>query len=112
MQGLEAVAPIVLLGTALYSFVNLVKYLKSGDWNGTLTLLGAALAGVGAIALAAHSDATAHLQLVDGGAPLGLLDGGSQVLLGIVFGGLAAGIADFRKAFDNSDDSTKPPLVG
>lgn len=112
MQGLEAVAPIVLLATALYSFVNLTKYAKAGNWNGVLTLLAAWVAGIGAIALAAHSDATASLHLVEGGPTLGALDQGSQVLVGGVFGGVAAGIADFRKAFDNNDDATKPPLVG
>jgi hypothetical protein len=111
---LGPVAPIVLLATALYSFVNLVKYVRAGKagLNGVATLVGAWVAGVGAIALCAHSDATAHLRLIEGGQTLGALDGGSQVLVGAVFGGVAAGIADFRKAFDNNDDATKPPLVG
>jgi hypothetical protein len=108
---MNAVTPAVLLATALYSFVNFVKYLRAGDWNGVLTLLAAAVAGVGAIALGAHSDATAHLQLVDGGKVLGLTDGGTQVLLGIEFGLAAGTVADFRKAFDRTTTSAKPQLL-
>ena len=103
---------IALFASALYAAQNLLRYAKATDWNGVVGILIAAVAGIGAVALGAHSAATASLHLVTGGAPLGALDGGSQVLVGIAVGSVGTVVADFRKSFDNSDSSGKPPIVG
>ena len=104
--------PLILLGTALYTFQNLIRFGKAKDWNGALSIVLSCAAGIAAIALAAHSAATGSLVLVQGGSPLGALDGGAQVLLGIAVGTTAPVLADTFKAFDGNRNSAKPPLVG
>lgn len=106
------VTAIALLVAALYAAQNLLRFLKAGDWNGTLGILIAALSGIAVVVLAAHSDATSALHLIDKGPALGGLDGGSQVLLGISVGSAGTVLADLRKAFDNSTSAEKPPIVG
>lgn len=103
---------IALLVSALYAAQNLLRYAKARNWDGVMGILTAAASGVGVVALAAHSDATAALHLITNGPALGGLDGGSQLLLGISVGSAGTVLADLRKAFDNSTTAEKPPLVG
>lgn len=107
----QTLTPLILLATTLYTFQSLVRYAKAMDWNGVLAIVLSCVAGIAAIALAAHSAATGDLVLVQGGAPLGLLDGGAQVMLGIAVGTTAPVIADTFKTFDNTRTSSKPRLL-
>lgn len=106
------VTAIALLVAALYAAQNLLRFLKAKDWNGTVGILIAAITGIGVVVLAAHSDATAALHLIDKGPALGNLDGGSQILLGISVGSAGTVLADLRKAIDNTGSAEKPPIVG
>lgn len=103
---------IALFVAALYAAQNLLRYARAADWNGVLGILVAAAAGIGTVALGAHSDATAALHFVQGGPALGVLDGGSQILLGIAVGSAGTVLADLRSAFDNNDTAAKPPIAG
>lgn len=103
---------IALLVSALYAAQNLLRYAKASDWNGVLGILIAAASGIGVVALAAHSDATAALHLITNGPALGGLDGGSQILLGVSVGSAGTVLTDLRKAFDNSTTADKPPIAG
>lgn len=108
----QTLTPLILLATTLYVFQSLIRYIKAADWNGTLALVLSCVAGIAAIALAAHSSATGGIVLVQGGAPLAALDGGAQVMLGIAVGTTAPVVADTFKAIDRNRNSAKPPLVG
>lgn len=103
---------IALMVAALYAFQNLARYVKAKDWNGTLGILIAALSGIAVVALAANSDATAGLHLIDGGKALGNLDAGSIVLLGVSVGSAGTVLADVKSAIDNKGSAVKPPIVG
>lgn len=103
---------IALLVSALYAAQNLLRYAKAKDWNGVLGILIAVAAGVGVVALAANSDATSALHLIEEGPALGGLDGGSIVLLGIAVGSAGTVLADVRKAIDNTSSADKPPIAG
>lgn len=103
---------IALFIAALYAVQNLLRYLKAADWNGVTGILLAVVGGVAVVALGAHSAVTENLQLITDGPPLGSLDGGSQILLGISVGSAGTVLADLRKAFDNSSSADKPPITG
>ena len=102
---------IALFAGALYAAQNLLRYVKAGNWNGTLGIVIAAATGIGVVALGAHSAVTAGMHLIENGPTLGNLDGGSQVFLGIAVGSAGTVLTDLRKAFDNNDSAGKPPLV-
>lgn len=113
---METFTAVGLLISALYAFQNLLRYLRAQDWNGTFGILVAAASGIGVVLLAAHSDVTAQLHLMqtaagEAGPSLGNLDGGSQVLLGIAIGSGGTVLTDLRKAFDSSTTSEKPKLL-
>lgn len=112
MTTLGPFAAIGLLVAALYAFQNLARYARAKDWNGCVGILLAAATGIGAVALAAHSDATSALHLITNGPALGNLDGGSQILLGISVGSAGTVLADVRNALDNSGSAVKPPIAG
>lgn len=112
MTTLGPFAAIGLLVAALYAFQNLARYLKAGDVNGSVGIILAAATGIGAVALAAHSDVTSALHLITNGPALGNLDGGSQILLGISVGSAGTVLADVRNALDNSGSAVKPPIAG
>lgn len=102
---------VALFVATLYTFQSLVRYLKAKDANGSLAIILAVVAGIGVVALAAHSDATAGMRLITDGQVLGKLDMGSQIMLGIAVGSAGPVVADFRKAFDASTTAAKPLLV-
>lgn len=102
---------VALLVAFLYAAQNLLRYLKAADWNGVLGILIAAVTGIGAVMLAAHSDALSNLHLITGGAALGTVNGATQIFLGVSVGSAGTVLADARKAFDNSDTADKPKLV-
>lgn len=112
MTTLGPFAAISLLVAALYALQNLVRYLKAQDWNGAVGIILAAATGIGAVALAAHSDVTSALHLISNGPALGNLDAGSQILLGISVGSAGTVLADARNAVDGTTSAKKPPIVG
>ncbi len=102
----------VLLGLAVYTAQNLVRYIKAKDLNGILGILLAWLGGFAVAEWASHASITANLVLVDGAGPLGGMDVGSLALLGLGLGSAATGFADHLAARDNTQSAAKPNLVG
>lgn len=111
---MPAVGPftaVSLFVATLYAAQSLVRYAKAKDMNGVLAIVLAAASGIAVVALAAHSNMSSDLQLIQGGAHLGKLDMASQVMLGIAVGSAGTVVADFRKAFDGTTTAAKPLLV-
>lgn len=106
---------IGLFVATLYAFQNLLRYARAADWNGFLGILVAVGTGVATVALAAHADVTSGLHLMQQGnvlgPALGVLDGASQVMLGVAVGSSGTVLADLKNAFDNSTSAAKPKLV-
>lgn len=112
MENLTTFTAVVLFVTALITFQNFLRYLKARDWNGVLAIVIAVISGVVAVTLAAHSNVTDQLHLIQDGPTLGNVDGVGLVLLGIAVGSAAPVLVDFIKSRDNSDSASKPKLVG
>lgn len=66
---------------------------------------------VGVLVLAAHARITTGLELLPG-APLGLMDWPSQVLIALGFGSAGSVLFDFKKARDNTDSAATSSLIG
>lgn len=111
MDSLVTFTSVALLALAVYTFQNLVRYLRAGDWNGVLGIVLAWAGGFVAALLAANASVTETLVLVEGGQALGNLDFGALVLVGLGLGSGASAFADYRAARDNNDSATKPNLV-
>jgi hypothetical protein len=111
VEGLVTFTSVAALGATIYTAVNLLKYLRAGNWNGVVTLVAACLVGIGVVWLAAQADVTENLTLIEDGAPLGLLDGWSLVLAGIALASLSSAFTDIRKAIDGTASAEKPALI-
>lgn len=68
-------------------------------------------AGVGAVAVGAHANATAALVLPGSNLPLGELDAWSVVLVGVLVASTASSAVDLKQAFDGHDSNARPPLA-
>lgn len=111
---MPAVGPftaISLFVATLYAFQSLVRYAKAKDANGIVAIVLACLSGIAVVALAAHSNVSASLQLIQGGEVLGKLNMASQVMVGVAVGSAGTVLADARKAVDGSTTAAKPLLV-
>lgn len=79
--------------------------------SSVVTQLLAWIAGIALIAVAAHAAVTETLVLPGLAQPLGDLDAGSTVLVGLLAASLASSAVDVKQAIDTSDSSKKPPLI-
>lgn len=112
MENLTTFTAVVLFVTTLITVQNFLRYLKARDWNGVLAILIAFLSGIVAVTLAAHSNVTGQLHLIQDGPTLENVDGAGLVMLGVAVGAAAPVLVDFIKSRDNSDSAAKPKLVG
>lgn len=111
MDSLVTFTTVAAVGAVIYTAVNLLKYLRARDWNGVVTLLVAAVIGIGIACWMANSDLTETLTPIEGGVPLKDMDFGSLALFGIALSSTFSVVTDFRKAFDASDSAAKPSLL-
>lgn len=102
-------APLVLLGALVYKFVDFLKFVKTKDWNATVTQLTAWLSGVVAITLFAHSDFGSGIDL--GGFSLESLNFVSQIVVGLSATSLFSAFYDVKSALDVTDSARTPALV-
>lgn len=112
MDTFTPISSLVLLFAALVAIIDFIRYVKAADANGAVTIFLAWLGGFALLAVAAQAQVTKGIVLVVDQPPLGDLDIWSIVLLGFVVGSLAPAGIKLYKAFDNTDSSGTPPLVG
>lgn len=73
-----------------------------------------ALAWLGGIVLvwvASSATVTAAVVLPGTSSPLGSLDGGSIILVGLLVASFGSTLVDVKQALDGSDSAVKPPLL-
>lgn len=102
--------PMASLAAFVVTVVNFIKFVKAKDVNGAATQLTVWVVGVGTVWLFAQTkwaDAIAF-----GDTSLAAYDGWSLLVLGLTLGSVGTLANEFKKAFDNSDNAVKPPLIG
>lgn len=108
---MDAITPIALLTFAVFTLVNLVRYLRGRDWNGVLTIVLSWIAGVIVVLLFGASRlgegvTVPGLEVTFG--DLGVFD---AVFVGLLMASTAGAFNEFNKARDNTQSVDKPPLV-
>lgn len=101
--------PVLAMAALVIAIINLIKYLRSGNWNGAITTLSVMVAGVVVIALAAQTDFAAGIVIAD--RPLSEYNFWSLLFIGLSLSSIAAFANDIRGAIDNSDSTVKPNLT-
>jgi|GEM_PF-1726568 len=102
-------APLVAVGTLVFTFVNFLTYIKSKNWNGIVTQVIAWVAGIAGIVLAAHTQFASTVTF--GSATLSRMDAATQIFLGLIATSILSTVNELKKAIDNSDSAAKAPLV-
>jgi ABC-type branched-subunit amino acid transport system permease subunit len=105
-----ALTASLVFGALVLKLVDLVKYVRNGDWNGVLTLVLGLVAGIVAVQVMLLTQWGDEIRI--GNETLDKLTFASQVVLGLVATSVAAVIYDFKKALDNTDSASTPVLQG
>ena len=104
--------PTVAMATLVIAVINFLRYLSAGKagLNGVVTQLIAWVAGVVVTLLFAQTDFASGIAVGD--LPLDQLNFWSVVVVGLTVASAGSFLVELRKAFDPSDSSVKPRLLG
>lgn len=103
------VAGTVLLAALVWTFVDLLRHLRNGEWSPVLTQLIAWASGIAAVTLLAHTDFASTTKVA--GIVLDKTSGPTLIFLGMQAASLAGSVVNVKQALDGSDSNAKPPLV-
>lgn len=79
--------------------------------NAVIVQASAWVGGFILVVIGAHAAVTAKLVLPGSDLPLGVLDWGSQILVGMMVASLASSAVDIKQAIDNTDSARKPAVL-
>lgn len=108
---MDASIMLLILGTLASKIIDVLKFIRSKDWNATITQVATWIAGVVVVFLASGAEVTSDITIPSLGVTFGTLDTGSKVLIGTAITSLLSMAYDFRKAFDGTDSAKAPPLT-
>jgi hypothetical protein len=107
------VAPVLLLGSIVYSLTQFAKGLRGalsgGDWNAPATTLSAYVIGVAT--MFAAGTATIVGSVTINGSQIVDLSAGDKVLIGLVASSLFGAFHDLTKALDGTQSAATPKLL-
>ncbi len=101
--------PVLAMISLVITIINLLKYLRSGNYNGAVTTLTVLIAGVLVMFLVAETDFAAGISVAD--RPLGDYNNWSLLFMGLTISSMAAFANELKSAFDNTDSAVKPNLT-
>lgn len=104
----------IVFATLVAKVIDFLRLLANASTNRSaiVTQLSAWVGGIVLVVLAAHASVTADLVLPGTSMALGVIDGSSQVLVGLLVSSLGSALVDVKQAIDGSDSAAKPPLLG
>lgn len=108
---MDSALALAILGTLGWKLVDFTKFLTNRNWNASLTQLYAWGIGIILVVLAAGADVLEGLALPGMTVPVGEMDFGSLLIVGMSMSSLMGVGFDFKKAFDGSDTAITPPLT-
>jgi carbon starvation protein CstA len=103
--------PLLAAAALVVSALNLVKFVKNRDWNGTVSTGAAWVIGVGVTLLLAESDFAESIAIGDTGQNLATANTFSLILVGVTFAAVAQQLYDYKRALDQTDSAMVEPLV-
>ena len=101
--------PVVLLGTLVFTFVNLLRFLLARNWSAVITQVIAWLAGVVGVFVFRATQFAGGIKVGD--TPLDKLNFWSTFLLGLLATSLLSTVNEIKKAIDNKDTARIPALL-
>jgi hypothetical protein len=102
-------SPLVAVGTLVFTFVNVLTYIRSKNLNGVVTQAIAWVAGIVAILIAAHTQFAPQISF--GSQKLSQMDWQTQVFLGLIATSILSTVNEVKKAIDTTDSAAKAPLI-
>lgn len=102
---------IFALGAIVFTLINFLKFVRSGDWNAAGTQLIVWVSGIVVVAIGAQAIISNSLEIPGTTLALGKLDIWSQVLVGLQASSLFSALNEAKKAVDNRDTAQTPSLL-
>lgn len=99
----------ILIGSLIYTLLNLAKLIRARSWNGAVTIVVGFAIGVVVVLIASQASIANSLEI--NGTTLGQMDLGSLVLVGLVATSLFSSFYDLKSAIDGRDTARMPSLV-
>jgi hypothetical protein len=103
---------IATLGALAVKGLDFVKFLLNKDWNAVITQAAAWLSGIVVLWVASAASVFDAVTVPGVGVPIGSLDAGSLVFIGLNLASVLGIVYDYKKAIDGSDSAKTPPLTG
>ena len=110
MTPVITVVGATLLLTVVHKFTDVLKYITNKDWNGFVTTVATWGLGIAAVFTLAATQFANTVQLTDT-MSLGVADGWTKILAGIMLASGGSTVYDFKNAFDNTATAVTPPLL-
>jgi hypothetical protein len=104
-----SVAPLVVLGTLVFTFVNFLRFLVARDWSAVVTQLIAWASGVVAVFLVRATDFASGIKVGD--KTLNQVGFWSAFLLGLIATSVLSTVNEVKKAIDQTDSARVPKLL-
>lgn len=101
--------PTAAMATLVVAIINFLRYARAKDVNGMTTQASSWIAGVAVTFLGSQTDFADGISI--GEATLGSLNAWSLVLVGMTVASVGSFAVEIKKAIDNSDSASKPPLA-
>lgn len=108
---MESALALTILGTLGWKLVDFSKFLTNKQWNAAVTQLYAWLVGIVLVVLTSAADVFEGFALPGMTVPVGDMDFGSLLVVGMSMSSLMGVGFDFKKAIDGSDSAVVPPLT-
>lgn len=103
-------APLIALGSLVFTFINCLRDAANRNWSGVTTQLIAWLAGIVAVVLVAQTDYAAAVTFGD--RTLDRMNGASLLFIGLSAASLFGVVSEVKRALDHGDSAAKLPLFG
>lgn len=103
------IAPLVVLGTLVFTFINWLKFIRGRQYNSAITQVIVWASGVAAVWLVAASQFGIDVHV--NSLTLRAMDSATKVVTGLLAASLLSTVNEVKKAIDNTDTAQTPKLA-
>jgi hypothetical protein len=109
---MESITQVALLSLAVFTLINLIRYIRGRAWNGAITI-GTSWLGASVLAWLFSESRLGEDWVPPIGTelPLGQLGAADFIFVGLFLASGAQAFNEFNKARDNTESTAKPELL-
>lgn len=106
---MQDLLPVALVGALVYTVINFLKLVTNRQWSGVATQVCTWLGGVIVVVIASRSSFGPSVNVA--GVALSSANAADLALIGLSASSLFSAFYDVKRAIDNTDSASTPPLL-